>query len=113
VQTYEFGFKSSDDRRILSWFYEVSSAGDLEGGRSGGLYSGGSVQNARSFNYMTYTSAWHGLDSATKDRIRDSHPVDRTTGSPPQDGNGFWDTSRTYISGGVALIKKEFRPYDN
>jgi hypothetical protein len=113
LESYEFGFKTSDGKRIVSWMYTVSSSGELEGGRSGGLYSYADVSSARSFNYVTFSNAWFALSQDEKDKVNSTHPVDRTTGDPPQDGNGYWSSSREYSSGGVAITRKEFRPYDN
>ncbi len=33
VTSYEFGYQTSDEKRVVSWLYHVSVAGDLEGGR--------------------------------------------------------------------------------
>lgn len=111
VKSYEFGFKTADDRRVVSWFYTVGPSGDLEGGRSGGLCSTADISSASMFNFLTYSDEWTALEAADKTRIKDSHPVNRTDGEPPQDGNGYWDTFRAYVSGGVAVTRKEFRPW--
>lgn len=110
VKTYEFGFKK-DGKRVVSWFYTPSPAGDLEGGRSGGLFPSAEVSSAVMFNYMTYTDAWFALSQADRDKIKASHPVDRSSGEPPKDGEGYWDSTRAYTSGGVAVTRKEFRPW--
>lgn len=113
LETYEFGFKTADDKRILSWFYTVGPSGDLEGGRSGGLYPSASseVANAKSFNYMTHTDKWSDLAADDRDKINSKHPVNRATGDPPQDGNGYWHNDREYGSGRVGVSRKEFRPW--
>jgi len=111
VKSYEFGFKTSDDRRVVAWRYTVGPAGDLQGGRSGGLYSQAEVAGAKTFNFMTYSDEWHALDAAEKDKTKASHPINRVSGQPPQDGNGYWETSRTYVSGGAAVTREEFRPW--
>jgi len=111
VQSYEFGFKTTDDRRVVSWKYTVGPAGDLEGGRSGGLYATADIAGARSFNFLSYSDAWIALSADDKAKIKNEHPVRRSDGEPPQDGNGHWDTSRHYTSGGVAVTRKEFRPW--
>lgn len=111
VKSYEFGFKTSDDHRVVSWRYSVGPAGDLEGGRSGGLHPNADVSSARTFNYMTYSDEWHALEASERDTIKNSHPVNRTAGQPPQDGNGYWDTSRVYVAGGAAVTREEFRPW--
>lgn len=111
VKSYEFGFQDSNGRRVLSWFYTPGPAGDLEGGRSGGLYLQADVSNAEMFNFLSYSAAWTALSTDAKARVDAAHPITRTTGSPPQDGNGHWVDSRTYVSGGVAINRKEFQPW--
>lgn len=110
VQSYEFGFQTRDERRVVSWFYTVSSSGNLEGGRSGGLFPSADIADAAMFNFLSYSSKWFALSNVERDKIKASYPVQRVEGSPPQDGNGYWDSSRHYTSGGVAVTRKEFRP---
>src|SRR5258708_34683753 len=38
VKSHEFGFKTKDRRRVVSWYYTVGPAGNLEGSRSGALF---------------------------------------------------------------------------
>ena len=110
-KSYEFGFKTKDERRVVSWHYTVGPSGDLEGGRSGGLFPSADISDAVTFNFLTYSSEWFALSNAERDKIKASYPVRRTDGSPPSDGNGYWDSSRRYVSGGVAVTRKEFRPW--
>lgn len=111
VKSYEFGFKTRDDRRVVAWYYTVGPAGDLEGGRSGGLYPSAEIADAVTFNFLSYSDAWFALSGTEKANIKAKHSVRRSDGVPPQDGNGYWDSSRHYASGGVAVTRKEFRPW--
>lgn len=111
VKSYEFGFKTRGGQRVVSWFYTVGPSGDLEGGRSGGLFPSANISNAVMFNFLSYSSKWLVLSDKEKDKIKTDYSVRRTEGSPPQDGNGYWDSSRHYASGGVAVTRKEFRPW--
>src|SRR6266699_3763453 len=54
VKSYEFGFQTKDERRVVSWSYTVSPSGDLEGGRSGGLFPSADISDAALFNFLTY-----------------------------------------------------------
>src|SRR5262249_32259162 len=110
VAEYEFGFKK-DDARVLSWKYKVTSAGALEGGRSGGLYAQASVASASMFNYLWYSSAWSALTLGQQQAIDAKHAVSRVAGDPPKDGSGHWVRDRTYVSGGVAVQREEFLPW--
>ncbi len=111
VESYEFGFKTATDKRIVSWKYTVTASGDLEGGRSGGLYANADVANGSLFNFMTTNSKWAALSQADQDKVEDEHPVNRKEGEPPSDGSGYWTQDRTYSAGGVGVVRKEFRPY--
>jgi hypothetical protein len=111
VESYEFGFKTKDGRRVVSWCYTVGPSGDLEGGRSGGLFPSADISGAVTFNFLSHSAAWPALSKKEREEIEASLPVRRTEGSPPQDGHGYWGSSRRYASGGVAVTRKEFRPW--
>ena len=63
VTSYEFGYQKGESR-IVSWYYTVTAAGDLEGGRSGGLYAKADISGASWFNFMTTNHSWAGLTEA-------------------------------------------------
>jgi hypothetical protein len=112
VSKYEFGYQTSDERRVLTWLYTINAAGDLEGGqRSGGLYSQANVVNAAMFNFLTTNADWHALGGSGQAEVKKRHTIRRTTGYPPTDGNGRWVRDKTYSAGGVAIERQEFRPW--
>lgn len=110
VSSYEFGYQKGD-KRIVSWFYTVTAAGDLEGGRSGGLYAKADITGALWFNFMTTNFSWSALSEVERDKVRAQHSIRRVIGDPPADGSGRWVSDRTYVSGGVAVQRQEFRPW--
>lgn len=110
VSSYEFGYQKGD-HRVVSWYYQVTPAGDLQGGRSGGLYAQADVTGATSFNFMTTNRSWAVLTEAGRDTVRAKHSITRVAGDPPTDGSGHWVSDHTYVSGGVAVVRKEFRPW--
>lgn len=111
VASYEFGFQTNNERRVVSWFYAIGPAGDLEGGRSGGLFSAADIPEATLFNFLSYSTKWSALSEKEKDKIKAGYQIQRVDGAPPRDGDGYWDSSRNYVSGGVAVMRKEFRPW--
>lgn len=111
VSQYEFGFKTEDDRRVVSWRYRVTTAGDLEGGRAGGLVPSADIRGAVNFNFLWTTTSWADLTQSERAAIEAHHNVHRTISEPPVDGNGRWVRDRTYVSGGVAMEREEFRPW--
>jgi hypothetical protein len=111
VSKYEFGFKTATEKRIVSWKCTVTSAGDLEGGRSGGLYATADVNGARMFNYLCHSDKWFGLTASEQAAVDAKHSIERVGCDPPSDGSGRWVRDRQYVSGGVALEREEFRPW--
>jgi hypothetical protein len=111
VEAYEFGFKRNE-KRVLSWHYTVGPAGDLQGdSRSGGLVRGIDVADAMYFNFLTHNDRWSQLSAAEQKAIEDTLPIERTWGSAPGDGNGYWATERTYTAGGTVVVRRVFRPW--
>lgn len=111
LQTYEFGFKK-EEKRILSWYYTVGPTGDLESdSRSGNLTRGVAVGSASFFNYITYSYKWLLLTPDEKAAIKESLPFQRSFGSPPSDGAGYWTTEKRYSAGGMAVTRKVFKPW--
>ena len=82
VKSYEFGFKTRDDRRVVSWYYTVGPAGDLEGSRSGGLYPSAEIADAVTFNFLSYSDPWFSLSGTEKVNIKAKHSVRRSDGVP-------------------------------
>ena len=111
VERYEFGFKTADDERVISWRYRVSSAGNLEGGRSGGLYAKADISGATWFNYLWHSDKWDQASQSVRDAVEASYELDRGFGDPPTDGAGHWVTGAAYVSGGVAMQREEFQPW--
>lgn len=111
VDRYEFGFKTADDKRVVSWRYKVTASGDLEGGRSGGLHAKADINGATMFNYMWTNAAWWDLSEPGRATVKAEHSVNRVSGEPPADGAGHWVQDRSYGAGGVVLQREEFRPW--
>jgi hypothetical protein len=111
VSVYEFGFQTAEEKRVVSWRYTVTVAGDLEGGKSGGLLATADISNATWFNQLTCNSNWFALNLAEQQKIRELHGVNRVNGSGPTDGEGHWTTTRTYGAGGVSIVREDFQPW--
>lgn len=111
VATYEFGFKASE-KRVLSWHYTVGPAGELVGdSRSGSLTRGVDVSHAQYFNFLTYTDEWRSLSVGAREAVKAALPFQRTSGSAPGDGSGYWSTEHAYSAGGVLVERRVFRPW--
>jgi hypothetical protein len=111
VSEYEFGFQTAADKRIVAWQYTVTAAGDLQGGRSGGLYAMADLSSAQFFNFLWRSAEWRKLTTAEQAKVDAQHAIERVEGDPPHDGSGRWVRDRRYVSGGVAIERKEFRPW--
>jgi hypothetical protein len=110
VYSYEFGFKING-KRLLSWHYTVGPDGGLHGDAdAGGIYARATVAHASYFNFMTYSDKWSKLTATQQASFKKGLPIDRTPGSSPIDGNGYWQVDHAYSAGGVRVQRKTFRP---
>ena len=111
VYSYEFGFKSSG-KRLLTWHYTVGADGGLHGGDAdaGAIYAKATVAQADYFNFMTYSDKWRGLSETKRAEFKAGLPIQRTPGSSPDDGDGYWQVDHAYSAGGVRVSRKTFRP---
>jgi len=112
LSRYEFGFKK-DDKRVLSWSYEVTSDGNIATDeRAGKMSAYVDLDGTSFFNYAWYSSKYHNLTSDQQAGFKDSHPVNRTSGDPPSDGVGSWSgTEKNYSAGGTGVFRRSFRSY--
>lgn len=110
VASYEFGFRTVAAKRVVAWRYTVSVTGELEGGRSGGLFATANVAGALLFNFMTTNYKWSSLPAADRAKVDAQHDITRVEGNPPADGAGYWSSTRSYAAGGVSVMRQEFRP---
>jgi Bacterial HORMA domain family 1 len=108
VATYEAGFRK-DGKRVVSQRYIVSS-GAAADERAGGIYARADVSGASWFTFMTYSSKWEALTPTAQQAVKDTFPIKRTRGSTPTDGDGYWETGRSYESGGTSTARSGFRP---
>lgn len=109
VEEYEFGYKRSD-QRVVCWRYVVQGGQFLADGRPGKVFSYADVTGAVHYNFMSYSAAWWALNDSERSNFKSGLPVQRSTGSLPSDGNGYWTTDHGYSSGEVGLGRRTFRP---
>lgn len=112
LSRYEFGFQK-DDKRVLSWSYEVTSNGNIETDeRAGKMSAYVDLGGTSFFNYAWYSSKYKALTFDQQSTFKSSHPVDRTSGDPPVDGLGSWSgTEKNYSAGGTGVSRRSFRSY--
>jgi hypothetical protein len=109
VARYQFGF-SFDGTLVWSLRYVVGPDGSLAPtGTAGGVPVGIDISGASFFNYLTFSSSWHGLGSITRTAIEEKLPFIRTAGTLPSEVGGYWASDRAYAAGGVALERAVFR----
>ncbi len=110
MSEYEFGFECAG-RRVVCWRYTVYSDGSIETDDAAGkLCSYAVAARAIYYNFLSYSSKWSDLSPAERERIKSSLPIQRTSGSLPSDGDGYWTRDRSYCSNGVGLARSTFRP---
>jgi hypothetical protein len=109
LHTVEYGFKRNDDW-VISARYEVRSDGTVTDTGTGDLYARADIEGASFHSFLTYTSTWEGLTSSERQNIKQSLPFQRGFGSEPGHVNGYWETGKSYASGGVGAVRSVWRP---
>ncbi|QEG35823.1 HORMA-1 domain-containing protein [Bythopirellula goksoeyrii] len=112
LSRYEFGFKC-DDKRVLSWSYDITPAGNIEtDDRAGKMSAYVDLSGTTFFNYVWYSGKYHGMNSDQQATFKGTHPINRTPGDPPADGVGYWTgTEKNYSAGGTEVSRRSFRSY--
>lgn len=110
VASYEFGFKS-DGRRVVCWRYDVRSDGTIDTDDSAGkLFAYADISGASYYNFMSYSSKWLALSPEERGRVKAGLPIQRTNGSLPTDGYGYWTDDKRYSANAVGMARRTFRP---
>lgn len=110
VEGYEFGFKNAG-RRLLSFRYKVGADGGMTGDAdAGNIYAKAVIDGASYYNYLTQSQKWWRLTQKQRDDFETRVPFQRTSGSLPEDGDGYWRTDHGYSAGGVRVSRETFRP---
>ena len=110
VSSYEFGFKQNE-QRVVCWRYDVRTDGSIAcDDNAGKLFAYAETDSAVYYNYMSYTTKWFSLPASDRDRIKAGLPINRSNGSLPSDGRGYWAADRNYSSNGVGVARRTFRP---
>jgi hypothetical protein len=108
LRTLEYGFKRHGER-IVSLRYTVAP-GSRNADRAGGVYALADVGGANFFSFLEYSSAFDALSLTEQAAVKAGLPVQRSAGTAPGDGNGYWVDDRGYAAGGVAANRATFRP---
>jgi hypothetical protein len=109
VDEYEFGYKRNG-KRVICWRYVVQGGQFLIDGRPGKVVSFADVSGASFYNFLSHSSAWFSLSERERDSFESAMPVNRSIGTLPSDGDGYWTTDHGYSAGDVGLGRRTFRP---
>ena len=110
LESFEAGFKL-DGRRVVSLLYRVRSDGTVDDTGAGGVYARADIADASWFTFLVTNSTYAKLSPAERQDLDDRIPVDRTPGSAPTDGAGYWVSDRSYSAAGTGAARQSFRPY--
>jgi hypothetical protein len=109
VEQYEFGYKRNE-KRVVCWRYVVQDGRFLADGRPGMVFSYADVSGTVYYNFMSYSAAWFALSERARSNFKATLPVQRSAGSLPSDGDGYWTTDHGYSAGQVGLGRRTYRP---
>jgi hypothetical protein len=105
-----YGFMR-DSTWVVALRYEAQMNGTLADQGAGRLASlvGKDTSNATWHSYLVHNSAWWALSEAERERFEASLPIQRTTGTEPGTGSGYWESDRSYASGGGGVARSVLR----
>lgn len=112
LKEVSYGFKRGTDMIEPTLIYtakDLSSSGadDDDPGR---VKSGKDVDGATFYSFLEYNSAWYELSIEERDAFETGLPFERGAAAKPG-VNGYYDTDKTYSSGGRALKRASLRSY--
>jgi hypothetical protein len=106
VKTVDYGFWK-DGAWILSLRYEVRDDGTIADTGTGRVHPNADVTGASFYSFLSYSSKFFDEDHAN---VIDSLPVKRTYGDEPSHTGGYWESGKSYASGGVGAVRTQWRP---
>ena len=109
LHTVEYGFKRDGDW-VISARYEVRSDGTVADTGTGDLYARADIEGASFYSFLTYTSSWGDLTPSERQDVKQSLPFQREFDAEPGHVNGYWETGKSYASGGVGATRSVWRP---
>lgn len=109
VRTIEYGFKR-DDEWVVSLRYEVRADGTIADTGAGRVYPGADVSGASFYSYLTHSDDYWLTAETDRQRVLDDLPVQRSSADDPAHVNGYWETGKSYASGGYGAVRSQWRP---
>lgn len=107
-----YGFKRHDkwiEPTVKYIAQEVMEQGlDDDPGR---VQPGHNIQGSSFGSYMTYSAAWHALTHAEQEKFKNTLPFQRVGATEPTVTNGYFQSDKTYTSGGISLGRSSIRSY--
>ena len=73
--------------------------------RPGGIPTGADIGGATFYSFLEYSSKWDNLSPSERAAFKEGLPFQRTTAETPG-VNGYYESDRSYTSGGTALSRK-------
>lgn len=107
-----YGYRR-DGNWVAALRYQARMDGTLADEGAGRLMSiiGSDTTNAVFHSFLVQNSAWSALTEVERQRFRDTLPFQRTTGTEPGTGFDYWDTDRSYSSGGGGVSRSVLKSY--
>lgn len=107
VKTVEYGFKRNGEW-VISLRYEVRADGTINDTGAGRVYPGADISGASFHSFMTYSTDYYL--ATDRDSVLNDLPFRRTAGTDPTHTNGYWESGKSYASGGVGAVRSQWRP---
>lgn len=107
-----YGYRRGTDW-VLALRYHARADGTLADDGAGRLQSiiGKDTSGADFHSYLVQNSAYSALSDTEREKFLNTLPFRRTGAPEPGTGSGYWETDRSYTSGGGGVTRSVLRSY--
>jgi hypothetical protein len=110
VDSVVYGFKRAGKWTEVAVRYKALPGGTLAvDDDPGKIRPGLNTTSALFTSFLSYTNKWWGLSSGEKRAIKDTLPIQRSSGDVPSLEGGYWSDDLTYSAGGRGLGRSSVR----
>lgn len=110
LSSVEYGFRRDGDW-VVSVRYEVRSDGTVPDTGAGRVFPRADLSGATFGSYLIRSVAFNGVAPTEQQAFLSGLTVQRTAAAEPGHTGGYWESGKSYASGGVGAVRTQWRPH--